>query len=60
MNTAKDSIEYIRNLCSTGDPDQLVPVSHLKRILTEISRLEDRIDTQTELLSIYRKQLVKM
>ena len=60
MSQAQESIEYINNLCSTGDPDQLVPVSHLKRVLTEISRLENHIDTQAELLSIYRTQLAKV
>ena len=59
MQQASESIEYINNLCSTGDADQLVPVSHLKSILSEISRLENRIDTQAELLTIYRTQLAK-
>ena len=57
MSHANESIEYLQTMSSKGDADQLIPTTHLLTVLAEIERLNARIITQAELLTIYRKQL---
>lgn len=53
-----ESIDYVQNIISPPcDADQLIPVTHLKALLAEIARQDNRIRTQQDLLNVYRTRL---